>query len=109
MVFTIAIAILMLSMVLVMIRGVMGPTVHDRILATNAFGSNTVIMIILLAFASDDLTYIDVALVYALVNFVTTIGILKYFKYGRFDVDSAMEEDAAQRAKLAAQEHGESR
>lgn len=81
MLFAAALAIL-LSMVLILVRGLTGPTVYDRILAANLFGTKTVLLIAVLAFLVEDMMYLDVALVYALINFIATVALLKYFKYG---------------------------
>lgn len=73
------------AMGLVILRSIKGPTVQDRILAANAFGTNTVAFILLLAFMVDDMMFLDIALVYALINFITTVALLKYFRHGRLD------------------------
>lgn len=72
---------LLASMALVLIRAILGPTAYDRILAANLFGTKIMIFIALLSYLLGDAMYIDIALIYALINFVTTIGLLKYFKY----------------------------
>jgi len=72
---------ILISMALIIIRAINGPTIYDRILAGNVFGSTTLALIAILSIIVDDAMYIDVALVYALINFVTTIAFLKYFKY----------------------------
>ncbi len=76
-----AIAIL-ITMVLALIRAFMGPSVYDRILAVNGFGTKTVLMIAVYGFLTDRPDFLDVALVYALINFVGTIAVLKFFEYG---------------------------
>ncbi len=81
----IALIAILVSMALVIIRGILGPSIQDRLLAVNAFGSNTVIAIALLAFMVDNMMFIDIALVYALINFTSTIAMLKFFRYGSFD------------------------
>ena len=60
---------------------VCGPTVYDRMLAANMFGTLTVLLITLLGYTIDNDMYIDVALVYALVNFIATIAFLRYCRY----------------------------
>ncbi len=77
MLFYLVIAIF-LSMVLVVIRGLRGPTVYDRVLAANAFGSKTMVLIILLAMVSHAPRLLDIALIYGMINFITTIGFLEY-------------------------------
>jgi len=76
-----AIAIL-ITMLLALIRGFLGPTVYDRLLAANSFGTKTVLLIAVLGFLSGRPEFLDVALVYALINFIGIIAVLKYFEYG---------------------------
>lgn len=85
MIYVIAIAILMLSMGMLLFRAMRGPTAYDRILATNIFGTVTVLAIALLAGLDDNAMLLDVALLYGLINFTATIALLRYFKYGSFD------------------------
>lgn len=74
------IALILGSMVLVLLRALKGPTIYDRILVANAFGTKTMVLIVLIGLMMDDPMFLDIALVYALVNFITTVGFLKYFK-----------------------------
>ncbi len=80
--FSAAAAAILITMVLALIRAIMGPTLYDRILAVNMFGTKTVLMIAVLGFLMGRPEFLDIALVYALINFVGTIAMLKYFKYG---------------------------
>jgi multicomponent Na+:H+ antiporter subunit F len=59
-------------------RIVRGPTMPDRVIAVNVIGSNTVIVIALLAAAIGEPGALDIALVYALLNFVLSIAISKF-------------------------------
>ncbi|WP_435067104.1 cation:proton antiporter [Haloplanus sp. C73] len=59
-------------------RVVRGPTTQDRIVAINVVGTNTVIVIALLSVAFGEYGYLDVALVYALLNFVMSIAVSKF-------------------------------
>jgi multicomponent Na+:H+ antiporter subunit F len=83
--YTLAAVIFMISLLLILIRALRGPTTYDRILAVNVFGSNIVLAICLIAFLQEDLSYIDVALLYALVNFISTIALLRFFKNRSFN------------------------
>jgi multicomponent Na+:H+ antiporter subunit F len=74
---------LLLGVVLVLIRAILGPTVYDRILAANAIGTRTVILVSLLAFLNGRPGFLDIAMLYALINFVVTIALLKFKEYGR--------------------------
>ncbi len=85
-----AIAIL-LTMVLVLIRGLLGPTVYDRILAANSFGTKTVLIIAVYGFLTGRPEFLDIALVYALINFVSVVAVLKYFEYGGQEFSAELE------------------
>ncbi len=74
-----AIMIVLAGMGLVLLRALLGPTVYDRILAANAFGTKTVAFIALLCLVFEDTIFLDIALIYALINFIATIAFLKYF------------------------------
>jgi multicomponent Na+:H+ antiporter subunit F len=80
-----AIVALMVGALLILIRALRGPTAYDRILAMNAMGTKTVILVALLGFASGRPDFLDLAIVYALVSFITTVAILKYIEAGRLD------------------------
>ena len=70
------------GVVLVLIRAILGPTVYDRILAVNSIGTKTVILVTLLAFINRRPDFLDIALLYTLINFVVTIAILKFKEFG---------------------------
>lgn len=76
-----AIAILV-TMALALSRALLGPTVYDRILAVNAFGTKSVLMIAVYGFLTARPDFLDIALVYALINFLGTTAVLKFFEYG---------------------------
>jgi multicomponent Na+:H+ antiporter subunit F len=73
---------LIVAMALALIRAYAGPTLYDRILAVNTFGTKTVLMIAVLGFLMGRPDFLDIALVYALINFIGTIAVLKFFRYG---------------------------
>lgn len=87
-----AIAILV-TMALALLRAFIGPTLYDRILAVNMFGTKTVLMIAVLGFLMGRPEFLDIALVYALINFVGVIALLKYFKYGDLAIGPGEESD----------------
>ncbi len=91
--FAAATAALLATMALALIRAFKGPTVFDRILAVNMFGTKTVLMIAVLGFLMGRPEFLDIALVYALINFVATIAVLKVFKYGNLGGAGEMKED----------------
>ncbi len=80
-VYAITALLIILGMFIAMARGLRGPTLYDRILAVNAFGSLTVLMIAVLGFLMGRPEFLDIALVYVLINFIGTIAVLKFFEY----------------------------
>ena len=80
--FIAATAGILISMTLAMVRALLGPTVYDRVLAVNTFGTKTVLLIAALGFLTERPEFLDLAIVYALINFIGTIAVLKFFEYG---------------------------
>ena len=72
---------LLVVMSLALIRAILGPTIHDRILAVNMFGTKTVLLIAVICFTFGKPGFLDIALVYALINFVSVVGVLRYFEF----------------------------
>ena len=71
----------LVTMALAVFRSILGPTVYDRILAVNAFGTLTVVLISVYGFLSERPEFLDLALVYALINFIGTIAVSKYVEF----------------------------
>ncbi|MEM7586816.1 MAG: monovalent cation/H+ antiporter complex subunit F [Acidobacteriota bacterium] len=80
--FAAAMAAILTSMAMLLVRAVQGPTVFDRILSVNAFGTKTVLLIAVLGFLTGRPAFLDLALVYALMNFISTIAVLKFTRVG---------------------------
>ncbi len=78
--------ILVLAMVLILIRVLRGPTLYDRVLAVNSFGTKTVLLLGLLGYLTGRPDFLDIAILYAMINFIATIAILKFFRYRSFQV-----------------------
>lgn len=88
---------ILVVMILAIIRAVVGPTLYDRILAVNMFGTKTVLLISLLGFVMGRPDYLDIAIVYALINFISIIGVLHFsdsfdLKHSPDDTGSAEKE-----------------
>ena len=81
--FVVASGAVIICMMLALGRAFLGPTLYDRVLAANAFGTKTVLIIALLGFLMGRPDFVDIALLYALINFIGTIAILKFFRYGK--------------------------
>ena len=75
---------IMATMALAIARALLGPTVYDRIMAINMFGTKTVLIIAVIAFITDRHDLLDIAVVYALINFIGIVAVLKFFEYGEF-------------------------
>ena len=85
--FIVAMIAVMVTMLMALLRAFLGPSLYDRILAINAAGTTTVLFIAVLGFLMGRPEFLDIALAYALINFIGTIAVLKFFKYGNLGVD----------------------
>jgi multicomponent Na+:H+ antiporter subunit F len=74
----VAMVALLVSILMTLIRALLGPTSYDRILSVNAMGTTTVVAVAVLGFQKGRPDFLDLAVVYALVNFVATIAILRF-------------------------------
>ena len=81
MMFAVAAFAIVVAMVLTLLRAILGPSLYDRILAGNSFGTKTVLLLGLMGYLTGRPDFLDIALLYALINFVGTIAILKFFRY----------------------------
>jgi len=75
---------ILVTLGLALARALMGPTVYDRIAAVNMFGTKIVLLIAVLAFLSERIDLLDIALVYALINFIGVVAVLRLVVYGNF-------------------------
>jgi multicomponent Na+:H+ antiporter subunit F len=69
---------ILVVMAMALARALLGPTVYDRILAVNSFGTLAVVLIAVLGFLTERPEFLDIALVYALINFIGVISVTKY-------------------------------
>lgn len=83
--FEVAAYLILFAAVLATYRAIKGPRVCDRVLAVNAIGTKTVILLALIGYIYERPHFLDTALVYALINFIATIAFLKYREMGRLD------------------------
>ncbi len=77
----VAIIAVLITMLLALVRGFLGPTGYDRMLAANSFGTKTVLLIALGGHLLSWHSFLDIALLYAMVNFVGTIAVMRFFEY----------------------------
>jgi multicomponent Na+:H+ antiporter subunit F len=85
MMFTAAGAAVLIAILLFLMRALLGPTAFDRILAVNAIGTKTVVFVALLGFMAGRPDFLDIALLYALINFIATLAVLKFVEYRHLD------------------------
>lgn len=74
---------LLVNAFLCLARAYLGPTVADRLLAINVVGTKTLVALALLAFIFERTLFVDVALVYGLLNFVISIAASRLMETGR--------------------------
>ncbi len=86
-VFVVAMLGVLTTMVLALARAFMGPTVFDRVLAANMFGTKTVLLIAVSGFLSGRPEWLDLALLYALMNFIGMIALLRFSKFANLATD----------------------
>jgi len=82
--FVVVTVAIVLTMALALTRAALGPTVFDRILAINMFGTKTVLLIAALGFATGRPDFLDLGLLYVLLNFIGVIAVLRLFTYRHF-------------------------
>ncbi len=71
---------ILITMVLALTRALLGPTVYDRVLAVNMFGTKTVLLPSVIAFLGGRPDFLDLALAYALINFIGILAVLEFFR-----------------------------
>ena len=70
----------LVTMGLALLRAVLGPSVYDRVLAVNMFGTKTVLLLSVIAFLYGRPDFLDLALAYALINFIGVLAVLEFFR-----------------------------
>ena len=80
--FSAAALLLLATLALLLVRALKGPTVFDRLLASNTTGTVAVLLLAVIGFLTGRPDFLDLALVYGLLNIVGTIAVLKFFRHG---------------------------
>ncbi len=83
----------LVALVLVLTRALLGPTIYDRLLSVNSAGTKVVILIAAYGFLTGRPDFVDISLLYALINYITTIAVLKFFEYGDLGSGAYQEDD----------------
>ena len=73
---------LLVSLLLALVRAVLGPTVFDRVLAGNTVGTIAMMLLAVMGFLTGRPEFLDLAIVYGLLNVIATLAILKFFRHG---------------------------
>ena len=82
MMYTVAIIAILITVLLALVRALLGPTVYDRVAAMNMLGTKTILLIAVFAFLTGRHDLLDIALVYALINFIGLVAVLKLVEQG---------------------------
>ncbi len=78
--------LLLSAMAILLGRLLGGPTLYDRVLAVNSFGTKTVLFLCVFALVIGRSDGVDIAILYALMNFIATVAVLKFFRYGTLNI-----------------------
>ena len=84
MMFLVAAIAILVTMCLALTRAMLGPTVFDRVLALNMFGTKTVLLICAICFLTGRTDFLDLALLYSLMNFIGMVALLRFSHYFSF-------------------------
>jgi multicomponent Na+:H+ antiporter subunit F len=95
--FALASLALLLALAGVVVRALRGPTVFDRTQAVNTAGTLAMLLLAVIGFLTDRPEFLDIAIVYGLLNVVGTIAVLKFFRYGDLGDPGEDEEEEARR------------
>ena len=94
MMFATAACALLVTIVLALARAALGPTVFDRLQAANTIGTCSMLLLAVMGFLQGRPEFLDLALVYGLLNVLGTIAVLKYFRHGNLGDPGEPEESA---------------
>jgi len=91
--FSLASIALLLALAGVVVRALRGPTVFDRTQAVNTAGTLAMLLLAVIGFLTERPEFLDIAIVYGLLNVVGTIAVLKFFRYGDLGDPGEAEEE----------------
>jgi multicomponent Na+:H+ antiporter subunit F len=82
MMFAAAAVAILVALVLVIARALVGPTLFDRVLAGNSVGTLAILLLAVVGFLTSRPEWLDIAITYGLLNLISTLAILKFFRHG---------------------------
>jgi multicomponent Na+:H+ antiporter subunit F len=85
--------VLLITMALVLVRALLGPSIFDRLLAVNSFGTQIILFIAAYGFFTGRPDFLDLAILYALINYIGTVAVLKFFEYNDLGSGAYQEDD----------------
>ena len=89
--FVLATSAVLIALTLAVVRAIRGPTVFDRVLAGNTVGTFAILLLASVGFMTGRPEWLDIALTYGLLNLISTLAVLKFFRHGDLAYD--IEED----------------
>ncbi len=91
MMFAAATVAVLVAMLLAVIRAIRGPTVFDRVLAGNTIGTLAILLLAVISFLTGRPEWLDIGLTYGLLNVISTLAVLKFFRHGDLAYDAEEE------------------
>jgi multicomponent Na+:H+ antiporter subunit F len=91
MMFSAAAAALLTALALVVVRAIRGPSVFDRVLAGNTVGTLAILLLAVIGFLTGRPEFLDIGLTYGLLNLISTLAVLKFFRHGDLAYDPSEE------------------
>ena len=82
---------ILVTILLALLRGLLGPTVYDRILGLNMVATKIVLLIAVSGFLTGRPEFLDLGLLYALISFISLLAVLRFSKYGELGRDEGVE------------------
>jgi multicomponent Na+:H+ antiporter subunit F len=80
--FAAAAAAILVALALAIVRAIRGPTVFDRVLAGNSVGNLAIVLLAVIGFLTGRPEFLDIGLTYGLLNLISTLAVLKFFRHG---------------------------
>ena len=94
MMFAVATTALLVALALAVVRATRGPTVFDRLLASNSIGTLAILLLAVVGFLNGRPEWLDIGLTYGFLNVISTLAVLKFFRHGDLAYDDGKEEGA---------------
>jgi multicomponent Na+:H+ antiporter subunit F len=80
--FAAATVAILVALALAIVRAIRGPTVFDRVLAGNSVGNLAIVLLAVIGFLTGRPEFLDIGLTYGLLNLISTLAVLKFFRHG---------------------------